>query len=672
MPSTQNLSKTVQNLMAFEGIFFRSLKKVLHNFISESSEGYQTPSQDSAPLDSGEPEDNSQHKHISSSDQIDESNESNESQYPGILDTDLIALTKGQKKVFIIIVLILCVISLIGNISTLVVNVRRKIRPFFRACLISLAFSDLLNTVFLSTAYLSQFMAEYVQIWSLGALMCNLVPFATTAAILASSMTLVGIAVDRYYAVMKAVVGFWQPTVICCFVCMLCIWLASLGIACPVFNIYDIMPVYILTQQTDTDVSGADAMTTARTTTETQWEIDASQDGLSYTLVREQKLVNMCVSDQRDVTLYYVIVFVLIFIPCIGAFFWFNTIIARKLWKRRHSATINRRPPPKPQTQNGNNTKAIARIQVPTTPTTSPCMELQSTNKRSAAVGLQPLQPQCQNCSCKCTHSTSTTMPSSLMGIMGGTATLTAASNAPPTTKGPVATNFAIFLPSSMPTRSSRESRHLRMFTIILLMMVVFVFLRLPAWIFLLMRMYGSYNRQIDWMLYFTFGIMNLTSSGLNPLLYTFLTETLQYLSRLKAKVTALICSCCCCCCCCCPGNGNKSTAADATMPNIIEEPRFALSCGDNFCGCKGFLRATWKCRQPNCVPKPLNDSQQRVELDSKSKESNQVAYNNDKDEGVDCSDVAEDDDEGAEQAFEFQHRIFAIYSSSLVSSSSQ
>lgn len=101
----------------------------------------------------------------SSSGQTTNSDEYTGPQYLGILDTDLTALTNGQKNFFIITVTILCCMSLLGNVSTLVVNVRRKIRPFFRACLISLAFSDLMNTLFLSTAYLSQFTEEYVQIW---------------------------------------------------------------------------------------------------------------------------------------------------------------------------------------------------------------------------------------------------------------------------------------------------------------------------------------------------------------------------------------------------------------------------------------------------------------------------------------------------------------------------
>lgn len=163
--------------------------------------------------------------------------------------------------------------------------------------------------------------------------MCSLVPFATTTAILASSMTLVGIAVDRYFAVMKAVTGFWKPSVINCIVCVLCIWLASIGISCPVFAIYNIIPVYILAEEQETATTEATTLTTDAKITKTvlmimtpkkptinatikplppptlkiigtgtesssEWQNHASQEDLSFTLVCEEELVNMCVSNQ--------------------------------------------------------------------------------------------------------------------------------------------------------------------------------------------------------------------------------------------------------------------------------------------------------------------------------------------------------------------------------------
>ncbi|XP_061393939.1 5-hydroxytryptamine receptor 1 [Musca vetustissima] len=680
---------TYITLMAFSGIYINEIQKVLRNCSdgnnnTSNNNGFQYLNSSTIIA----PQEETTHEEdffdgdssAESSEQNDHSDEYVHSQYPGILDSDLTSLTSGQKKFFIVTVSLLCVISIFGNVSTLVVNFRRKIRPFFRACLISLALSDLMNTVFLSAAYLSEFTVEYVQIWTLGPLMCNLVPFATTVAILASSMTLVGIAVDRYYAVMRAVIGFWQPSVIACCICMVCIWLASFGIACPVFTIYDIMPIYILTEEQQSGggthhigppfiKDNASAMTM---TTKTPWEIEASKENLSYTLVREQKLVNMCVSDQENVTLYYVIVFVIIFIPCIGAFFWFNTIIARKLWKRRHSVTINKKLSKRSKCKNKTSKQQQHQP-----------MELQIPQQTVTAAYSQGTssQPQCQNCSCKLGHSSST-MPSNLTGAFagGGGGGVDATTNAPKSPLPQPPTNINA-------TRNSREARHLRMFTIILLMMAVFVFLRLPAWIFLLMRMYGSYGKPRDWILYFVFGVLNLASSVLNPLFYTFLTETIQYVLRFKAKVSALLCTDCSWPggCCFCHSNGTVTTAADCATATNIEEPHLILSCCENFCGCTGFLRATWQCQQPKIRMEQQKQQQEQHQhhhhqqqkpyclqmANENNNNSKDAAIGfNEKDEGVDCSEEMDEYNPG--DLNNYNRHIYTIYPASLVSTSSQ
>lgn len=83
----------------------------------------------------------------------------------GILKEDLIQLTATERISFTTVMSLLLIISLCGNICSLHANMRRQIRPFFRACLISLAFSDLINTTFLTAAYLSQISQEFVQVW---------------------------------------------------------------------------------------------------------------------------------------------------------------------------------------------------------------------------------------------------------------------------------------------------------------------------------------------------------------------------------------------------------------------------------------------------------------------------------------------------------------------------
>lgn len=50
----------------------------------------------------------------------------------------------------------------------------------------------------------------------LGEILCGLIPFITTLAILVNSFTLVGIAIDRYLAVIRWIKGTWEPSTLFC------------------------------------------------------------------------------------------------------------------------------------------------------------------------------------------------------------------------------------------------------------------------------------------------------------------------------------------------------------------------------------------------------------------------------------------------------------------------
>lgn len=141
--------------MAFSGTYISQMTNIVHgksNLAATHPQSTSPTDDDTSSSVESQPADNN-------------SNEYTAANYPGVLDSDLTSLTTAQRNIFIVILTILFVLSMCGNMCTFFVNFRRKIRPFFRACLISLAFSDLMNTVFLTTAYLSQFTAEYVQIW---------------------------------------------------------------------------------------------------------------------------------------------------------------------------------------------------------------------------------------------------------------------------------------------------------------------------------------------------------------------------------------------------------------------------------------------------------------------------------------------------------------------------
>lgn len=154
--------------MAFAGDSLKQIKFLLRSLSTTSS----SSSSNNGDRNSNENFHSSLHADSSSDDSSSssasnaiDSDEYSTSDYPGILDVDLTAFTAKERTVFIATVFVLLVLSLCGNVGTLFVNVRRKIRPFFRACLISLAISDLLSTFFLTSAYVSQFASEYVQIW---------------------------------------------------------------------------------------------------------------------------------------------------------------------------------------------------------------------------------------------------------------------------------------------------------------------------------------------------------------------------------------------------------------------------------------------------------------------------------------------------------------------------
>lgn len=97
--------------------------------------------------------------------------------------------------------------------------------------------------------------------------------------------------------------------------------------------------------------------------------------------------------------------------------------------------------------------------------------------------------------------------------------------------------------------RSSREIRQLRMFRAIMCIMFVFLACRLPGWIYLLYKLKNSTATATNWVLQYAFGILSLCGCALNPLLYTFLAETIDATSASLDRVRIwwrLHCQCSC------------------------------------------------------------------------------------------------------------------------------
>lgn len=95
------------------------------------------------------------------------------------------------------------------------------------------------------------------------------------------------------------------------------------------------------------------------------------------------------------------------------------------------------------------------------------------------------------------------------------------------------------------PTKSTREIRQLRMFRAILVIMITFFVCRLPTWIFLLYKLFNVANSNFHWMLQYTFGLLSIFNCVLNPLLYTYLTETINCSFLLWDNFKSLYCCCC-------------------------------------------------------------------------------------------------------------------------------
>lgn len=188
---------------------------------------------------------------------------------PLVKASQLCQIHDTPRKIFMVLVSVLFICTFVGNLSALYVNTSRKLRPFFRACLISLTCSDLIYCVNFTTSNMAFFTADYLEYWVrssvlrsslftisltcvfqiLGSFMCNVVPFVNTTTVLCSSFMLVAISLDRYMSIRRAAVGIWNPHWLFCCLCVGCIWLACMVVAVPLFFIYKATHVYI--QHTD-------------------------------------------------------------------------------------------------------------------------------------------------------------------------------------------------------------------------------------------------------------------------------------------------------------------------------------------------------------------------------------------------------------------------------------
>lgn len=166
---------------------------------------------------------------------------------------------------------------------------------------------------------------------------------------------------------------------------------------------------------------------------------------------------------------------------------WLNTIIAREIWKRRHP----------PGTRSQSKSKR--------TDEDSSTAEFKATDETNTSSNVR-------------NHSSKISTGESKNSAVSSKAAIFTVQAPPPTTEQ---------------HRNDRQRRQMRMFKVIMCLMSVFIMCRLPNWIFVLYKLNNEVTGRFNWLLYYGFGLTGLLNCMLNPLLYTFLSETIRISKRI-------------------------------------------------------------------------------------------------------------------------------------------
>ncbi|XP_052861195.1 neuropeptide Y receptor type 5 [Anopheles cruzii] len=390
----------------------------------------------------------------------------------GYWEHSLKNLSSQQRTIFTVFAILVMVIAVFGNVVTIITNVRREQRHLFRVCLLSLAFSDIAFVTVTSIVYLSQFNTEFNSLWTLGEMMCTFSPFVQTVAVLVNSITLVAIALDRYMALLRLAKGSWEPSGWFCFTCAVLIWGLGAGISSPMLTLYQVFDIIVLTADSAAAVTQPNPPT-----------------------ISGYYLAEICATDKSKNSYYFAIVFAVIFVPLLCAFCWLNGVIAKEFWKRRNPVAAKR---PKPTSTSGGTERN-------TTVTTNTAVE-----RRSPA----PAALLASKCTC----------PHHQVGRSGL-----------PANGQPRGAETDRSGEQKNENTLNRRKRQLRMFKAIVVLMLVFFVCRLPMWIFLLIKMMGDASSNAFWSLHYSFGLLAMLNGVLNPLMYTFLSETIRFTLFVKA-----------------------------------------------------------------------------------------------------------------------------------------
>lgn len=196
---------------------------------------------------------------------------------------------------------------------------------------------------------------------------------------------------------------------------------------------------------------------------------------------------------QEESASFYIVVFTFIFLPIFAAFVWLNTIIANEIWKRRHA----------PGSRSQSKSKRADNEE-------SSTMEIKDTDETNTSSNVR-------------NHSSKISSGESKNSAVSSKQTVFTVQ--PPQPSTAQANNET--------HRSERQRRQMRMFKVILVLMSVFICCRLPNWIFLLYKLSNPLTGRLNWILLYSFGTLGILNCMLNPLLYTFLGETIRITSHI-------------------------------------------------------------------------------------------------------------------------------------------
>ncbi|XP_055678287.1 5-hydroxytryptamine receptor 1D [Lutzomyia longipalpis] len=356
-----------------------------------------------------------------------------------IVDKSLEILTMSQRSVLLSIVAPLVFIVILGNVTAIVVNIRRPLRLLFKSCLLSLSVSDLVTGIITSSAYISQFSTYMTQVWYLGDALCSLNAFLSTMAILANSFTLVTIALDRYMAIFKTVKGTWGSSITFCCIYIILLWAVSAGIASPLISSYFIVDILIIRSES--------------------W-LNATH----YELME----ASLCLTQKENTGYYYWLLFTIVFLPLLLLFLWLNGKLAQEIWNRR---------------------------------------------KPIKAAGGASLNPS--------TVDTSSERKTTTYSVVSGPENVhSVPAKRSVAAKEPVVRSVA---------NKSRKAQQMKMFKVVVAIIIVFFVCRLPTWIFLLIKLHNELYENYHWVLHFSFGILSLLNCAINPILYTFFSDSVKW-----------------------------------------------------------------------------------------------------------------------------------------------